>query len=236
MAKHNVWMSVSDLMTGLMVIFLFVAVAYMIQVENSQSILTDYVETKNKLHDKLVKEFEGDTLKWRMAIGKDLSMKFNNPTVLFAQGSSNLTPEFKEILDEFLPRYFNILLNDSLRGRIQEIRIEGHTDPVPYPTLHPNPYIANVILSQQRSLSVLEYFYSMPSFEKYSDKEKKLLEYWLTSNGLSYGKSLDDKGEYTIKSGKPIDYQMSRRVEFRIVTSGDEILENFVKKNDFILP
>lgn len=236
MAKHNVWMSVSDLMTGLMVIFLFVAVAYMIQVENSQSILTDYVETKNKLHDKLVKEFEGDTLKWQMAIGKDLSMKFNNPTVLFAQGSSNLTPEFKEILDEFLPRYFNILLNDSLRDRIQEIRIEGHTDPVPYPTLHPNPYIANVILSQQRSLSVLEYFYSMPSFEKYTDKEKKLLEYWLTSNGLSYGKSLDDEGEYTIKSGNPIDYQMSRRVEFRIVTSGDEILENFVKKNDFILP
>ena len=119
MAKHNVWMSVSDLMTGLMVIFLFVAVAYMIQVENSQSILTDYVETKNKLHDKLVKEFEGDTLKWQMAIGKDLSMKFNNPTVLFAQGSSNLTPEFKEILDEFLPRYFNILLNDvSLVGSV----------------------------------------------------------------------------------------------------------------------
>jgi len=223
-------MSVSDLMTGLMVIFLFIAIAYIKRVQQNQTVLSDYVETKNKLHDKLVKEFEGDTLKWQMAIGKDLSMKFNNPTVLFAQGSSELTPQFKEILDEFLPRYFNILLNDSLKKNIQEIRIEGHTDPVPYPSLDPDAYIANVILSQQRSLSVLRYFRSMPEFEKYNDKEQKLLEFWFTSNGLSYGKSLDSDGNYTLSSGKEIDYQMSRRVEFRIVTSGDEILENFVKK------
>jgi outer membrane protein OmpA-like peptidoglycan-associated protein len=236
MAKHNVWMSVSDLMTGLMVIFLFIAIAYIKRVQQNQTVLTDYVETKNKLHDKLVKEFEGDTMKWQMAIGKDLSMKFNNPTVLFAQGSSTLTPQFQEILDDFLPRYFNILLNDSLREKIQEIRIEGHTDPVPYPTLDADPYIANVILSQQRSLSVLRYFRSMPSFEKYTEEEKNLLEFWFTSNGLSYGKALDSEGEYTIKSKEPIDYQMSRRVEFRIVTSGDEVLENFVKKNDKIIP
>lgn len=52
-------MSVSDLMTGLMVIFLFVAVAYMIQVQDNQSVLTEYVETKQKLHDRLVNEFKG---------------------------------------------------------------------------------------------------------------------------------------------------------------------------------
>ena len=149
MAKTNVWLSVSDLMTGLMVIFLFVAIAYISRVQKNQSVLTDYVETKNELHNKLVKEFEGDTLKWQMTIGKDLTMKFKEPTVLFATGSSELTPRFKEILEEFLPRYFNILLNDSLRSNIQEIRIEGHTDDVPMPSRHPDPYIANAMLSQE---------------------------------------------------------------------------------------
>ena len=110
MKRHNVWMSVSDLMTGLMVIFLFIAIAYISRVQSNQTVLTDYVETKQKLHEKLVKEFEGDTLKWQMAIGKDLSMKFNNPTVLFKQGSWDLTPQFQAILDDFLPRYFEILL------------------------------------------------------------------------------------------------------------------------------
>ena len=70
MAKHNVWMSVSDLMTGLMVIFLFIAVAYMSQVSKNQSVLTEYVETKQKLHDKLVHEFEG-TSTTLTAVGND---------------------------------------------------------------------------------------------------------------------------------------------------------------------
>lgn len=61
----------------------FVAIAYISRVQKNQSVLTDYVETKNELHNKLVKEFAGDTLKWQMAIGKDLSMKFKEPTVLF---------------------------------------------------------------------------------------------------------------------------------------------------------
>lgn len=228
--KHNVWMSVSDLMTGLMVIFLFIAISYIRKVQENQTVLTDYVETKTQLHDKLVKEFEGDTQRWQMTIGKDLSMRFNNPQVLFASGRADLTPEFKQILDEFLPKYFNILLHDSLRSNIIEIRIEGHTDTVPAPQIDKDPYIANVILSQQRSLSVLRYFRSMPIFEEYTDDEKKLLEYWFTANGLSYGKSVDKYGNYTITSKEPIDKERSRRVEFRIVTSGDEILENFVKE------
>ena len=236
MARHNVWMSVSDLMTGLMVIFLFVAIAYMIQVNENQTVLTDYVETKKHLHDKLVKEFEGDTAKWQMAVGKDLSMKFNNPQVLFATGSYQLTPTFCEILDEFIPRYLNILLNDSLSNRIQEIRIEGHTDDVPAPQFGKDPFMANIKLSQLRSYSVLEYIKNMPSYQDYSDQQRTKLEFWFTSNGLSYGKSVDSEGQYTAISGKPINRDKSRRVEFRIVTSGEEVLENFVKKNNSIIP
>lgn len=231
MSKPNVWLSVSDLMTGLMVIFLFVAIAYISRVQKNQSVLTDYVETKNKLHEKLVKEFERDTLIWQMSIGKDLTMKFKEPTVLFASGSSVLTPRFKEILDEFLPRYINILLNDTLRHKINEIRIEGHTDNVPMPSYHADPYIANAMLSQERALSVVKYFRTMPQFKAYTEEQKRLLEYWFTANGLSYGKALDGDGNYTIASGKTINCNSSRRVEFRIITSGDEILENFVRQN-----
>ena len=232
MAKqHNVWMSVSDLMMGLMVIFLFIAVSYISRVKKNQNVLSNYVETKQKLHDKLVNEFKGDTAVWQMSIGRDLSMKFNNPTVLFASSSYELTPQIKEILDKFLPKYLDILLNDSLKKNIQEIRIEGHTDDVKYDQYDKDPYIANAILSQQRALSVLRYLRSMPSFQKYSKSEKRLLEYWFTANGLSYGKSLDSDGVYTIKSGKSIDAQKSRRVEFRIITTGEEVLENFVNKN-----
>lgn len=231
MAKHNVWMSVSDLMTGLMVIFLFVAIAYMIQVNENQTVLTDYVETKKHLHDKLVKEFAGDTAKWQMAVGKDLSLKFNNPQVLFATGSYQLTPTFCNILDKFIPRYLDILLRDSLSDRIREIRIEGHTDNVPAPQFGKDPFMANIKLSQLRSYSVLEYIKNMSFYQKYTDKQRAKLEFWFTSNGLSYGKAVDSNGEYVALSGKSIDKERSRRVEFRIVTIGEEMLENFVNNN-----
>ncbi len=230
MKGSNTWMSVSDLMTGLMVIFLFVAISYIRKVQENQNVLVDYVETKNRLHDKLVNEFEGDTAKWQMTIGRDLSMKFNNPEVLFASGKADLTVEFKDILDEFLPKYFSILLNDSLRSSIKEIRIEGHADDNPIESLHRDSYIANAMLSQERALSVLEYFREMEVFRTYDESERRLLEFWFTANGLSFGKSLDANGEYTIKSGREIDKQLSRRVEIRIVTSGDDVLIDFVKQ------
>lgn len=230
MAKHNVWMSVSDLMTGLMVIFLFVAVAYMIQVQDNQSVLTEYVETKKDLHEKLVKEFAGDTTRWVASIGTDLSMKFKNPEALFATGKYELTDSFKAILNEFIPRYLDILLNDSLHDKIKEIRIEGHTDDVPAPQFHSDPYIANTMLSQLRATSVLHHI-RLITYQQYTQEQKEKLEFWFTANGLSYGRALDDNGEYVYKSRLPINRDKSRRVEFRIVTAGDEVLENFVDKN-----
>lgn len=229
--NNNVWISVSDLMTSLMVIFLFVSIAYIKRVQDNQTVLTDYVETKTELHEKFVSEFKGDTAKWQMSIGRDLSMKFKNPSVLFAQGSYELTTDFQQILNDFLPRYLDILLRDSLRNNIKEIRIEGHTDDVPIPSYDQDPYIANVILSQQRALSVLRYLRTSASFQHYSDYEKQLLEFWFTSNGLSFGRALDAHGQYTLESGQEIDKAKSRRVEFRIVTKGDEVLENFVNEN-----
>lgn len=229
-SKHNVWMSVSDLMTGLMIIFLFIAIAYMRQVQENQTVLTDYVETRKKLHDKLQSEFKDRPDDWQLVIGKDLSMKFNNPEVLFATGSAELTPKFKSILDEFLPKYIDILINDSLCTRIKEIRIEGHTDDVKFAGSNTDPFIDNARLSQQRSLAVLTYLRQMPALKKYTPDQQKMLEYWFTANGLSYGKSLDKDGEYTFISKQPIDRNLSRRVEFRIVTNGDEVLENFVNK------
>ena len=232
MAKHNVWMSVSDLMTGLMVIFLFVAVAYMIQVQNNQSVLTDYVETRQHLHERFVNEFKGDTAKWKMVVGKDLSMKFKEPEVLFQLGSGDLQPKFKEILDEFIPRYLNILLTDSLRNNIQEIRIEGHTDTLRMVKYGTDPYLSNVLLSQERAYNVLKYIREMPSYQQYTSEQRRLLDYWFTANGLSYGKALDTNGEYAVKSNNAIDMERSRRVEFRIVTIGDEMLEKFVSRKD----
>lgn len=46
MAKSNVWMSVSDLMTGLMIIFLFIAIAYISRVQKIRRCLQNMLRLK----------------------------------------------------------------------------------------------------------------------------------------------------------------------------------------------
>ena len=119
MARNNVWMSVSDLMTGLMVIFLFVAIAYIKRVQDNQSVLTQYVENRQDLHDKLVAEFKEEAEQGRISIHGDLSMRFENAQTLFAPGSWALTPAFQEELRNYIPRYLGILLNASMKDKIR---------------------------------------------------------------------------------------------------------------------
>jgi hypothetical protein len=218
-------------MTGLMVIFLFIAIAYIKRVQENQSVLTQYVENKRELHDKLVEEFKTETAEGKVSIHGDLSMRFENAETLFKSGSWELTTSFKTELASYIPRYLNILLKDSMRSKIREIRIEGHTDDVPFPQLDPDPYLANLILSQRRTLNVMAYIRDLPEYQNYTDSEKEQLEYWFTANGLSYGKALDNSSEYKYLSRQEINREKSRRVEFRIITAGEEVLENFVEQN-----
>ena len=230
MARNNVWMSVSDLMTGLMVIFLFVAIAYIKRVQDNQSVLTQYVENRQDLHDKLVAEFKEEAEQGKITIHGDLSMRFENAQTLFAPGSWALTPAFQEELKNYIPRYLGILLNASMKDKIREIRIEGHTDNVPYPQLDADPYYANLILSQRRALNVMQFIRNLPEYQEYSAEDKELLEYWFTAYGLSYGRALDDNSEYIHKTKQEINLSKSRRVEFRLITAGEEMLEEFVEK------
>lgn len=231
MRKANVWLSVSDLMTGLMVIFLFISIAYISKVQQNQTVLRDFVDNKKELHGKLMDEFKAEREAGTISIRGDLSMRFERAQTLFPQGSDQLTPQFKHQLAVIMPKYFDLLLKNQ-KDDIKEIRIEDHTDDTPYPQLDKDPFMANLILSQHRALNVMYYIRSLQSFKKRSRKEKILLDHWLTASGLSYGRALDADGNDAMASGKPINAKKSRRVEIRIITSDEEVLENFIKKSN----
>lgn len=116
------------------------------------------------------------------------------------------------------------------KDKISEIRIEGHTDTVPAPSFDKDPYIGNILLSQQRAAEVLKHFRNMNYYKTLSKTDEKFLQFWLTANGLSYGRTVDSNGELTIISGLPINNKKSRRVEFRIVTTSDKLIERVLKE------
>src|SRR3954452_731601 len=87
--EESHWIPLSDLMTGLMVIFLLIALSYMMRVEADAARIKDvavaYTQIKDALYDELHEEFKDDLPKWKAELLKsDLTIRFSQPEVLFA--------------------------------------------------------------------------------------------------------------------------------------------------------
>jgi len=208
------WISVSDLMAGLMVIFLFIAITYIRPIVETQNKIKEIVVTWNAsevdIREALEDEFAKDLAKWNAEFDQQtLTIRFKSPEVLFEAAAATLKPEFKTILDDFFPRYVAVLHN--FRFAIAEVRIEGHTSSEWGPgTSDDDAYFNNMRLSQDRTRSVLEYGLSLRLPSEYKSFVRDLI----TANGLSSSQVIiSDDGE---------DREASRRVEFRVRTNVKE--------------
>jgi outer membrane protein OmpA-like peptidoglycan-associated protein len=210
------WIPLSDLMTGLMMIFMLVAAAFMLRVEQTTTmVVVEYQQTREDMELALQKEFADDLKKWNAELLGDMTIRFNDPTVLFATGSATLNPKFKAILSDFFPRYTRLVFSDKFRPAIKEVRIEGHTSTFWHRGVDARTaYFRNMELSQLRTRTTLEYVMGL---ERNAQRELWLRDR-LTANGLSSSKPVRRKGG-------EIDELASQRVEFRIVTNAEDSLE-----------
>ncbi len=225
---EETWISISDMMAGLMVIFLFIAISYMLYVRSEkdkiEQIAVTYNQLQSALIDSLNHEFKNDFEKWNAElVDTTLSIQFraDQLNVLFGQGEANIRPYFQEILREFFPRYLEVLQN--FRDDITEIRIEGHTSSEWYTGVGPDEaYILNMELSQGRTRSVLEFVLQMPSVRQ---QDRNWIKGVLTANGLSSSQPL-----YVEGSTDREDRVKSRRVEFRVQTNAEKRIDTIVNQ------
>ena len=224
------WISISDMMTGLMMVFLFITVSYAHVVnsrseeaveknENIQEIVENIIDYRGIIADDLHREFDDNLDAWGATIDdENLSLKFESPEVLFESGSDRVTPLFEEILSDFWPRYLKLLSNH--RDIIDEIKIEGHTSSEWEENSNfEYSYFKNMELSQNRARNVLQFCYSQTE-----QSEKNWSVSIITANGFSFSRLIYDE------NGNE-DKDASRRVEFTIhvdaTSSINKISENF---------
>ena len=214
------WISISDLMSGLMVIFLFIAIFYirpiLMNQEQIRSILDAWEKSEINIYKALNEEFSDDLKRWNAELDPDdLTIRFKAPDVLFAQAESTLQPLFQDILDDFFPRYARVL--SHFEEAIDEVRIEGHTSSewAPGMTID-EAYIKNMELSQERTRAVLAYVLANSELDKY----RNWIRSTVTANGLSSSRPIRDT------TSAMEDPDGSRRVEFRVRTKAkDRIVE-----------
>ncbi|MCV6614927.1 MAG: OmpA family protein, partial [Cellvibrionaceae bacterium] len=165
------WLSVSDLMAGLMVVFLFVAVALMrdamVERDKIKEVAIAYKENQLAIYNALMEEFGPNLRAWNAEIEKDtLTFVFNAPQTLFDDGETKLSATYRALLRSFFPRYMMVL--DQFNESISEVRIEGHTSSIWNETTgDTEAYFLNMELSQERTRSVLDFVYQLPNVGPY---------------------------------------------------------------------
>ena len=207
------WLPISDLMTVLMAVFLIISIVFMIQVKSG---VYNYFEIKKEIYEELKKEFEKEDWGDHVIDSSDLSIKFISPEILFDYNSFDLKRDFKNILDDFFPRYINIISKDKFKEEIEEIIIEGHTDSLSSEPTEDLRYFGNMKLSQNRAREVLKY--SLLETLKENNTNKDWARSKLAAHGLSYNRPYVVNNIY--------DNIKSRRVEFKIkLTAESKIKE-----------
>jgi len=223
------WVSMSDMMTGLMLIFLLIAVAFMYQVQlkqkDKEKILVEYNESNLQLYKELKSSFSDKEKVWWMKINPDLEIKFNKEDINFETDSFIIPENFKNILKDFIPKYLEIINNKKYNDKIKEIKILGHT----WECLD-FEYEECLILSQRRANSVLIYLQNTDAFKKLKQEEKDKLNFWFTANWMWDWKLLDKNWEYIYFTKNKKDDKKSRRVEFKIITNSDSVIKNIINK------
>lgn len=233
------WISFSDIMTGLMVIFMFIALSYIMEVQKSQSeinaIIENYKETQAKLYNELDRTFTDKFKDYNLKVNPDLSIQITDANALFPvqfyDQDVQLTNRFQKFLQEFTPLFYDIVLKKEYTDDISEIRIEGHTaiqsPEMEYDKLY---YQKMLILSQKRSNKVLDYMMNLECYKLLDNEQQSFLRFITTSNGLAFGKALDSNGKFKYLTNENINTNKSMRVEFRIITNSQKVIDEWIKQ------
>jgi chemotaxis protein MotB len=201
--SDDYWISYADLLASLLLCFLLF---FLLSNFSNQQVMAE----KDKMIQEQVGVKKSIIVKLEQAFAKEQLLKIDTQTglvtfgdsILFDTDSAQIKPEGKKLLEEFIPKYVEILLSEEFRDEVDQIVIEGHTD-------NTGEYLYNLKLSQNRASAVVELIYSteFPNF-RYKDMLKRVI----TANGRADSEPLQNA-------------TISRRVVFKFRLKDEDALK-----------
>lgn len=224
------WVSVSDLMSGLMLVFLFIAIAFMLNAEAQKrvsqakhdqyaNVAEQYSQTQLKLDEDLRATFPDGNPHGAQVIEGALIIRFLDKDAGYAPAQETVPPSFADKLGPFMEELLQIIETPAYKKHIVELRIEGHTSSDWYGSSAREAYLRNMDLSQARALNVLRHVMGLERVTG-SPNTEEWLQSILRANGMSSSQRLFD--------GNKEDLNRSKRVEFRIVTDAETRMQELL--------
>lgn len=208
--QENVfWVTMSDLLLGLAVIFI---VLFVLAMTGFSQAKLEEQQVKSEVAKDLAKELNAKNVDAQIDLLTG-NVKLSD-LQLFELGSYELSDDGKTFLNKFIPIYLNAVFeNPKIADKVENIVIQGHTDSQTFAGIDSKDiqFIKNMELSTKRANEVAKYVFYTPYNKAYSPKLHKMLQVV----GKSYS-------EPVIVNGKE-DYNKSRRVELELVVKSSNL-------------
>ena len=178
------------------------------QLKSQQEQIDQIIGVKAEVIEALKNEFSKNNI--NVDIDAQTGALTLEASVMFDYDQAELTDAGKQALEQILPIYCKVLLQDDYMKYLAEIIIDGYTDT-------DGDYSYNLQLSQQRSLAVAQYLLDIQGNFLDSTQSANLQNY-LTVNGHSMANPvLDADGN--------VDKDASRRVEIKFRLKDEEMID-----------
>lgn len=250
--EENNWISISDIMTGLMVVFMFLAISYMIKVQNSQKVIIQIADKleipldsinyhfKNITNQKeniirIIAEYKNEKDELYQILKKNFSKDFKKwnatldketLTIRFNGKATKFEGKSDRLRSTFVKR-----LNVFIPKYLRIINDEKYKDIIQEVRIEGHAFNAEdatfngaTYISQKRANQVLSHMVKHKSFKELNKSTKTDLEFKLVACGMGYGRMIDKSGRFIMDSRKKPCSDCSRRVEFKIVTKTEKVL------------
>ena len=178
------------------------------QLKDQQAQIDQIIGVKADVIEALKNEFSKNNI--NVDIDAQTGALTLEASVMFDYDQAELTDAGKQALEQILPIYCKVLLQDDYMKYLAEIIIDGYTDT-------DGDYSYNLQLSQQRSLAVALYLLDIQG--NFLDAtQSQNMEKYLTVNGHSMANPvLDANGN--------VDKDASRRVEVKFRLKDEEMID-----------
>lgn len=178
------------------------------QLKDQQAQIDQIIGVKADVIEALKNEFSKNNI--NVDIDAQTGALTLEASVMFDYDQAELTDAGKQALEQILPIYCKVLLQDDYMKYLAEIIIDGYTDT-------DGDYSYNLQLSQQRSLAVAQYLLDIQGNFLVATQSQNLEKY-LTVNGHSMANPvLDANGN--------VDKDASRRVEVKFRLKDEEMID-----------
>ena len=208
--QENVfWITITDLLLGLAVIFI---VLFVLAMTGFTQAKLQEQQLKSEVAKDLAQELNAKNINAQIDLSTG-AVKLSD-LQLFELGSYQLSEDGKAFLNKFIPIYLNaVYSNPKIADKVVNIVIQGHTDSQSFAGVSSKDlqFVKNMELSTQRANEVAKYIFYTPYNKAYSAKLHKML--------IVEGKSFSQP---VIVNGKE-DYNKSRRVELQLVVKNSNL-------------